>query len=315
MLLIPEIITTFIIDGIFLILGFIAFYISIQIVLKWDFSSTSPLQYKLIKKSYLSSTIIKYILFFKILMFIFFIYTIDKLSNVITGAMCGAGVINASMYGIYLIILKLINIYLFGFWLVLNKNDISNPLSPYTKLKSFFYIFIYLLLVMEISLEFAYFLNLNPGVVVSCCGSIYSATSSSYISSFIALDTKIVQALFFGLYFFLVVFYIYKLKYLYSIFSAIFLVVSILSIIAYFGTYIYELPTHHCPFCLLQKDYNYIGYLIYLLLYVATFYGMVLGFLTDYKKELNLSFIFLTFFVLVLIFYPIRYFLINGVWL
>ena len=39
--------------------------------------------------------------------------------------MCAAGVVDATPYGTYLFILKILNIYLFGFWLVLHYLDIK----------------------------------------------------------------------------------------------------------------------------------------------------------------------------------------------
>jgi len=39
--------------------------------------------------------------------------------------------------------------------------------------------------------------------------------------------------------------------------------VSVAALIAFISLYFYELPTHHCPFCILQREYHYVGYLIY----------------------------------------------------
>jgi hypothetical protein len=39
--------------------------------------------------------------------------------------------------------------------------------------------------------------------------------------------------------------------------------VSIAALISFISLYYYELPTHHCPFCILQGEYHYVGYLIY----------------------------------------------------
>jgi len=122
-------------DLLFLIFGFIAFFISIKIYLNWDINSTSKTQYEMEKLSFLNQTIIKYIFIIKIPLFLFFIFTLDKLSNVITGAMCAAGVVNATEVGVYLLILKIINIYAFGLWLVLNSLDLKDENLSKTKLK------------------------------------------------------------------------------------------------------------------------------------------------------------------------------------
>jgi len=39
--------------------------------------------------------------------------------------------------------------------------------------------------------------------------------------------------------------------------------VSVAAMVSFIALYFYELPTHHCPFCILQREYHYVGYLIY----------------------------------------------------
>jgi hypothetical protein len=53
--------------------------------------------------------------------------------------------------------------------------------------------------------------------------------------------------------------------------------------------YIYELPTHHCPFCILQKEYGYIGYLIYLTLLGGAIAGLSVGALMPFRRMKSLS--------------------------
>jgi len=110
MFLTPEILTLQIINLVFIIFSFIAFYLSIKIYFNWNHNSTSKKQYKLERESYLASVIIKYIFIVKIPIFLFFIFTLDKLSDIITGAMCAAGIVDATDYGNYLLIIKILNL-------------------------------------------------------------------------------------------------------------------------------------------------------------------------------------------------------------
>ncbi len=234
-------------------------------------------QYTLEKQSFLSATIIKYILSIKILLFIFFIFTLDKISNVLTGAMCAAGVVDATSYGIYLLLFKLINIYLFGFWLVVHKFDMETETLEYTKLKFGLFIFIFFLFISEIILEITMFSSIDVDKLVSCCGTLYSNSETSYLSSIFALNSSYLLMAFYGTFLLLVISYFIKNDYIYIIFNLIFLILAIITLIIFFGTYIYELPTHHCPFCMLQKEYYYIGYILYFTLFVGTFYGFNIG--------------------------------------
>jgi hypothetical protein len=314
MILTPEVLAIFILNGIFLIFSTIALVLSVKIFKNWDMDKTTQEQYKLEKNSFLTATIIKYIFIVKLPLFLFFIFTLDKISNTLIGAMCAAGVVDATQYGIYLFVFKIINLYIFGFWLVLNKADISKENLPYTRLKFGLFIIFYILLLCEIVIETLMFSSIDPSIMVSCCGTLYSSTSSSYISEIFKISNSVLLSAFYGTFFLLVLGYYLKNRFLYGVLSVIFLVISIISLIAFFGTYIYELPTHHCPFCFLQKDYYYIGYLLYVTLFGGTFFGVLLAFF-DKKKLFFYSMVFTGIYTFIVTFYPVRYYLVNGVWL
>jgi len=313
MLLMPEVLSILILNAIFMILGIAAFVLSVRIFLNWDMDSTSQLQYKLEKESFLAATIIKYIFSIKIPLFIFFIFALDKISNVITGAMCAAGVVDATNSGMYLLVLKIINLYLFAYWLKLHNQDMEDKNQPYTKFKFAFFIGLFLLFLAEIILESIMFSSIEIDKMVSCCGSIYSSSSTSAISTLFMLDTSTLLILFYGNYLLIAIFYFLKKRYIFSILNIIFIPVSLISLILFFGTYIYELPSHHCPFCYLQSDYNYVGYLIYFLLFVGTFNGIVTTFVKESKSSYKISLLFNSLYVILLLSYVLFYYIKNGV--
>ncbi len=319
MILTPEVLTILILDVIFAFFGVIAFVLSVKIFFGWDINSVSQKQYTLEKQSFLTATIIKYIFVIKVPLFLFFIFTLDKISHVLTGAMCAAGVVDATAYGTYLFILKIINLYLFAYWLVLHNEDIKHEEQPYTKLKFGVFIVAFFLFISELIVEWMMFSSIDVDKMVSCCGTLYSSSATSAISSIFSLDTTTLLSLFYGNFFFIILFYFLKKKYLFAISNLLFIVVSIISLIVFFGTYIYELPTHHCPFCFLQSDYYYVGYLIYILLFIGTFYGIITGFVKESQKNITknykISLMFNFFYVILLSLYPIVFYMKNGVWL
>jgi hypothetical protein len=313
MLLTPEVLTILILNGIFALFSIVAFVLSIKIFLRWNIDSTSELQYKLEKESFLASTIIKYIFTIKVPLFLFFIFALDKISNVITGAMCAAGVVDATNSGAYLIILKIINLYLFAHWLKLHNQDMTDKNQPYTKLKFGLFIGLFFLFMVEIVLEFIMFSSIEIDKMVSCCGSIYSSSSTSAISTLFTLDTSLLLSIFYGNYLLIVLFYFLKNRYIFTTLNIIFIPVSLISLILFFGTYIYELPSHHCPFCYLQSDYYYVGYLIYFLLFMGTFYGLVVSFVKETKASYIASLLFNSLYVILLSLYIAAYYIKNGV--
>jgi hypothetical protein len=319
MILSPEVLTILILNTVFTFFTIIAFILSIKIVRKWDVDSTSSLQYSLERQSYLAATIIKYIFSIKVPLFLFFIFTLDKISNVLTGAMCAAGVVDATDYGNYLFILKILNLYIFAYWIALHNEDIKHENYPYTKMKFMLFIIAFFLFISEVILEGVMFNAIDLNDIVDCCGTIYSSSSSSYISKIFAIDISIILSAFYANFILIALFFILKRRYLFAVSNIIFVISSIISLIVFFGTYIYEMPTHHCAFCYLQSDYYYVGYLIYTLLFVGTFYGIRAGFIETSeqtkRKNYNISMLFNSLYVILLSLYVVSFYIKNGVFL
>ncbi|MDY0117439.1 MAG: hypothetical protein RBR59_07685 [Sulfurimonadaceae bacterium] len=314
MIFTPEVLTLMILNILFGVFGLIAFVLSVQIVKGWESGASTKLQYKLEKQNFLNATLIKYIFWLKIPLFLFFVFTIDKLSDIITGAMCAAGIVDATPYGIYLFIIKLLTLYLFGLWLVLHYRDTNEEIPPFIKTKYILFITLFPFLILEIVLEILMFSGLDTSKILSCCGTLYSNATGSYISNLFFIATPLLLTLFYGNFLLLAFFYWLKNRYLYALSGAVFVVVALMSLIVFFGTYIYELPTHHCPFCFLQKEYFYVGYLIYALLFLGSFYALITGVLEG-DKNIKKSFIFITLYVVLVSLYPALYYIRNGVWL
>ena len=76
---------------------------------------------------------------------------------------------------------------------------------------------------------------------------------------------------------------------MFAVLSGIAFVVSIVSVISFISLYFYELPTHHCPFCILQKEYGYVGYPLYIFLLVGTVAGLGTGMLMPFRKIASLA--------------------------
>ncbi len=319
MILIPEVISILILNSLFFIFATIAFFLSIKIAIHWDFNKSTKEQYRLEKESFLVSTIIKYIFILKISLFLFFIFTLDKISDLITGAMCASGVITATSYGVYLLAIKLFNIYIFGLWLSISYLDTKREDLPYTKIKFELFIVAYLFFIIELILMWLMFSSIDIDKIVSCCGTLFSSSAQSPIGDIIRIEPTILLTIFYITSLLLFIFYKHRIKYLLAVTNILFIIISIITLISFFGTYIYELPTHHCPFCFLQKDYYYIGYLIYTLLFIGSFNGLNSGVMEvlgeDASNSYRYSLIFNTLYIVLVTLYPISYYIKNGVWL
>ena len=306
-------------EGILYIFMLIAFGISIDILLRWNFESFSDAQYRLEKKSYLVITILSFIFVIKFLLLPYFVFTIDSLNSLVKGAMCGAGVISANSYGLELLFIKLLVIFTLTLWLMINYYDLEAKNYPYFKIKYGLYIAIFLLVTYELWLDFNYFININTNQVVSCCSALFGQLEGANPLPF-GLDTKMMLILFYSIFITLVILIMSNQDILALIFTALFLYISYYAIIYFFGTYIYELPTHKCPFCMFQKEYYYIGYFVWGSLFTGAFLVSdaiickeVLRVDTSKSKIYGLYFlvIFVTIVTMVVLLYRFK----NGAWL
>lgn len=318
-LLSNEIIIYIFVQMILILLLFIAFYFSISIIKTWNYEKTTTTQYKLENKSYLVILIISFTLIVKIFLFPYFAYSLDNLSNIVPGAMCAAGIVGANDFGQINLTLKILILFFIGVWLIINSLDLKAKTYPYTKKKYWFYSFIFFLCIIEIFLDFFFLNGISTKEPVMCCSTLFGINS---VGSNIPFDLSIsmLLVLFYLLYILIVFINIQKQAFLNLIFNFLFLYIAYYCVTYFFSTYVYELPTHQCPFCMLQKEYHFIGYFIWSTLFLGTFFGVASYILKTFiNKDLEYTYkyslVFNSIFVFICSFYVIRYYLINGVFL
>ncbi len=151
----------------------VAFIVSLKVLLKWDFESFTPFQFALERQAYLVTTIILFVFLMKFLLVVYFIFSIDTLSLLLPGAMCGAGVIKANEYGSYLLILKLLILFLLTLWIYVHTYDMRTKNHQWFRQKSWLFSLIFVLIIIEIGLDFSYFSNIDTHMPVSCCSALF----------------------------------------------------------------------------------------------------------------------------------------------
>ena len=316
-LLSNEVIIFLFVQIVLFILLSLSFYFSLSIIRNWDFNKTTTKQYKLEKTSYLVILIITFTLIVKIAIFPYFAYSLDNLSNIVPGAMCAAGIVGANEFGQINLTLKILILFFIGIWLIINSLDLKAKTYPYTKKKYLLYIFIFSLTILELILDFSFLNNISTKEPVMCCSVIFGVNN---IGSKIPFDLTIpmLLILFYLLYFLTLFLSIQKLAILNLFTNFLFLYIGYYAVTYFFSTYIYQLPTHQCPFCMLQKEYYFIGYIIWGALFLGTFFGIssyILKIFTN--NELNFTYkyslIFNTLFVAICTLYVVKYYLVNGV--
>jgi hypothetical protein len=266
----------------------------IQVLRSWDLTSGSELQLRLERKTYLISTLMAYAFGFQLISFFLFIYTADDLCHLFVGAMCAVGTLSVSPYGYPALLLKMADFILAGIWLIVNYVDNRAYEYPLIRMKYRFLLLVAPFIVAETVVQGQFFLSLKANVITSCCGSLFSATTpgmAAEIAAFPPLPTAIVcgACLFatFGT-------GIYQYRsgkggYLFSLAGTATFLVALASLISFISLYFYEIPTHHCPFCILQKEYGHVGYLIYGTLLGGAVSGLGVGALQPFRKVASLE--------------------------
>ena len=265
-----------------------------QIIRWWNIQSGSQRQLNLEKKTYLISTVMAYMFGFGFFSLVLFIYTADHIHDFFIGAMCAAGSLNVNQYGYPVLTVKVVSFILCGVWLILNYTDNKAFDYPLIKVKYKFLMFITGLLIFESFLLANYFFDLKANVITSCCGILFSEETKSIAGEIASLPSFTTKIIFYlsvvltirvGLQFYLTG----RPANLFSYFSGWLFLISLVSIISFISLYFYEMPTHHCPFCLLQKEYHYIGYPLYLSLFAAGITGIGVGVLEHVKGAASLT--------------------------
>ncbi len=302
----PEITFSLFLHLLLFVLLSIALYHTLILLHSYKREATSALQYSLEKRAYLIATIIQLSLFAYIFLLFFFIHTLEGLASLLPGAMCAAGVVEANIYGLPLILLHFCIIILSLLWISLHQEDLRNKKSPYFKRKFQLFLALYMLIATALITELLFFTQLDFSTPVLCCSTLYRQSSTLPFS----LTPLQVALLFYSIYF-LLIFSLYKRKRVPTLLLILlFLPLSYYATTYFFSPYIYELPTHRCPFCLLHKEYYFIGYFLYGTYILALYYTLKSCFVKKDKNTSYKSIFFLTLFVFILSFNFIKFIVI-----
>ena len=301
------------IELIIIVLMGISQYFVVRIMRLWDFNSTSNLQYDLEKRNYLVNTILFFAVVCKIVLFVFFALSLNELADVVPGAMCSAGVIGSNKFGGILLLLKLLLIFGFGLWLIINSLDLKATNFPYLKQKYIIFTILFIAVLIEFAAEILFFSNVPLKVPVFCCSVVFQAPKLPF--GYTKLNLVIFYYAIFA-----VILMLNLLKQTMASFvcNLLFLFIAYYAITYFFGLYVYEQPNHKCPYCMLKGEYFYVGYLIWGSLFLGIFYGIA-AFLVElivkkpYEHLLKLSSFWLVVNALVCSFFVAKYYLLRGV--
>ena len=333
-------ITLLVISGASFFLAGGAVTTAIRILRFWDAEADTARQIQLENETWLSALLMEYGMVLQLVALLLLVLAADSYSEILVGAMCAAGAFLVNGYGIPLLLVKILGIFLYGFWIVLHRLDISSEYLPLTRTKYLYLLVLMPLLLLDMILLLLYLVQLEPDIITSCCGVVFGSAKGDGTNLIGPMPIGLVMSIFYGLAGVLSVFGFVLLKrvdkgicpgeriigILFSLLWMIFFSLSLLVITAVISSYIYGMPFHRCPFDILKKEYSFVGYFIYVTLFSATFLGMSAGvtslFLTipslqksvrSFRKaSLRLCLLLLPLFLIVVSWYPAVYLLGGG---
>ena len=271
------------------LLAVLAAVVGLSTLRGWDPGDSSRRQLARERRSLLVEATTRVLLPFQLISLAAFVAVIDRLHPLFPGAMCGVGTLNAHPLGYPTLLSKAIAFLLCALWLILNRATPGTQATALVRLKHASLVVVAGALVVENHLQLRFFDGLRPDVLTSCCATVFSQDGRGIGSALSALPLRETRVAFFSS---LALTLGAGLRFLlrgrspapYSVLSVILAVAAVAAILAWIAPSVYELPTHHCPLCLLAAGHRPLGYLLYSALAVGLVGGAGAGLLGALRK-------------------------------
>jgi hypothetical protein len=240
-----------------------------DVLQRWDLSRSDAAQLSRERRVELVSTIVALVLFANLGSLLAFVMTTDRIASQLVGAMCAAGALNANPWGYPTLGLGLAVFFVASAWLVTHAVNRRGFDYPLVRAQHALLFVLAPLVAAYGATMLVYFGAIDPAVITSCCSTLFDdARADAPAHDLAALPPAVAIAVFAALFAALVGLGArvvrsargalpYTLVALATFAAAIALVVSVLA------PYTYELPHHHCPFCVLKREYGFVGYGLY----------------------------------------------------
>ena len=294
MLLNPAILALVTVSVVIALMMALAAVFAIRILRYWDIRSGSERQLILERRTYLVSTLLTWVFASELVSLLLFVYNAESMSGQFVGAMCATGVLNVNAWGWPTLFLKMGIFFLGAAWLALNYLDNQGYDYPLIRVKFFLLLLILPLTFAEFFVQGAYFLNMEPDVIVSCCGSLFSDRGPGVGNDVSGISPTTALVLLYGSGLFVMLsgtrfLMVRRGNLLFFTATVLAFVAAIIAIISYVSPYIYEHPNHHCPFCILKSGHGFAGYTLYIPLFLALAISFGSAMISPWKKINSLS--------------------------
>ncbi len=269
----------------------------LQVVRHWAIASGSERQLELERRTYLIATLVTWCVAAAVVSLLLFVYNAEQMATQFVGAMCATGVLNAHPLGWPTLFLKILVFFAGAAWLMLNRLDNQAPDYPLVRVKYGLLLVLLPLVALEAGVQLRYFLGLNPDVITSCCGSLFTAEGKGVAATVSALDPTWSLAALYGsglLVLGLGLLHGWGMRSGgsgtgFALSGGLAFVAALAAIVSSVALYIYEHPHHHCPFCILKGGHGFVGYWLYVPLFIATALALGVGLISPWARIPSLA--------------------------
>lgn len=257
--------------------------IGCRILRAWDPTRATAVQLRLEREAELAATVIDVVLGLLVLQAALFLMLLDRLADLLSGAMCAIGVLRASRFAVPALVAKGAALLAFVVWRTVHRADSLGEGFPFTRLKAGLLCGLILPLALaDLALQTAMLVDLQPDVVTSCCSVAFRLAPSPAVALLDSLGPGPTLGIFLGGLALLLATgaaawhgtarrqHAARSLIAHGVAALLFFFVVILAATALFGGYIYGSPAHRCPLCLLRGEPAWLGWPLYLALLAGT---------------------------------------------
>lgn len=294
MLLNPSILALMIVSGVVSLMMLLAAAFGVQVMRHWNMGSGSELQLQLERRTYLISTLVAFSFVAELISLLLYVYNAEQMSGQFVGAMCATGVLNVDPWGWPTLYLKMAIFFGGAAWLTLNRVDNQAPDYPLVRIKYGLLLLILPLVLAETVTQTLFFLGMDPDIITSCCGSLFSPEGNGVAAELSGIEPQTATLL-------LVAsglatlttgaWHLWRRRggLAFAVSGLTAFLVALVAIVSCIALYIYEHPHHHCPFCILKGGHDFIGYWLYIPLFIATALALGAGAISPFSRMPSLQ--------------------------
>ena len=248
----------------------------------WNHDSNSPRQLRRENRWFLVQASLRLILGLQLLSLVAFVATADHLKTLFTGAMCAVGTLNASPFGVPALVVKSGASVLCGLWLVVDRAAADAASNGLVRFKAAFLVVPVAAIFSGTVLEIRYFADLDPEIITSCCATIFDPNAGGVAGGLAAMPVGLSQVMFCCAMAASVAVGLWTIRgrrstVVYAVLAAALGLLTTSAVVTWIAPMYYELPTHHCPLCLMAAENGYVGYPLYLFLAMGVVFGVGSG--------------------------------------